>query len=170
MSISITESTTKTITINGESVDDPITLFVNDIDKGKGSVTIKCYDSAWTAYWGGMGDRTVLEYLATAQQYSLVNYLASQPTEVVCNDSLIKAMTDVIEGQFESGFISELDRDLALEDIEGYEYECHADSDPCEWLEPEWHYELPMKPSREWTWLEKIVETIQKALNDQKFD
>ena len=33
---------------------DPITVFLEDYEPGKGKITVSCWGKSWTAYWGGM--------------------------------------------------------------------------------------------------------------------
>jgi len=42
---------------------DRITVYYHDFEPGKGQVTIVCYGEAWTAFWGAMGTRTILQFL-----------------------------------------------------------------------------------------------------------
>lgn len=56
--------TSETWVIPEDSGLDSITVFWQNFEKGRGRVTIECYGSAWTAYWGGMGDRTIQQFFA----------------------------------------------------------------------------------------------------------
>jgi len=40
---------------------DPVTVYVENYTPGKGRMVVTCYASAWTAFWGAMGDDTTLE-------------------------------------------------------------------------------------------------------------
>jgi hypothetical protein len=40
---------------------DPIRVFFENIAPGKGRVTITCFNEAWVAYWGAMGERYTVE-------------------------------------------------------------------------------------------------------------
>lgn len=48
---------------------DPIHVYVEDIEPGRGSIVLRCFDRAWHAYWGAMGDKpngdkqSVMEFL-----------------------------------------------------------------------------------------------------------
>ncbi len=53
---------------------DPITVFYQDFEPGKGQITITCYGEAWTAYWGAMG-KGILQFFKMADQGYLVNRL-----------------------------------------------------------------------------------------------
>ena len=41
---------------------DPIRVYLEDYDPGKGRITISCYDAAWVGYWGAMGSRTIAQF------------------------------------------------------------------------------------------------------------
>ena len=41
---------------------DPIRVYLENYEPGKGRITISCYDAAWVGYWGGMGGRTVEKF------------------------------------------------------------------------------------------------------------
>lgn len=56
---------------------DPVTVFLRDIEPGKGQIIIECYCDAWAAYWGAMGKETVAEFVASATIDYVVNRLQS---------------------------------------------------------------------------------------------
>jgi len=41
---------------------DPIRIYVEDYEPGRGRITISCYDAAWVGYWGAMSGRTIAEF------------------------------------------------------------------------------------------------------------
>lgn len=43
---------------------DPISVFVQDQAEGRGRIVVTCYGNAWQGFWGAMGDRTVMEFVA----------------------------------------------------------------------------------------------------------
>lgn len=55
---------------------DAVTVFWQDFGPNKGQVTILCWGSAWTCYFGGMGeDATIEQFFAKASTSYLVNKL-----------------------------------------------------------------------------------------------
>jgi hypothetical protein len=58
---------------------DSITVFWRNYQPGKGSVTITCYGSAWTAYFGAMSGQTIQQFFASADTGYLVNKLGITP-------------------------------------------------------------------------------------------
>lgn len=51
---------------------DSITVFWQDFEPNKGQVTILCWGSAWTCYFGGMGRKSIEEFFASASTSYLV--------------------------------------------------------------------------------------------------
>lgn len=43
---------------------DPVYAYFDDIGPGQGRVILVCWDMAYTAYWGAIGERTVKEFFA----------------------------------------------------------------------------------------------------------
>lgn len=61
----VQQSTIRKLTITEAPNLDPIDVMIDDIAPGKGRITIRCFTSAWTAYWGSMGC-AVAEFVANA--------------------------------------------------------------------------------------------------------
>lgn len=57
---------------------DPVTIHMIDHGDGRGSITVACYDMAWTAYFGAMGERTIEQFVEQASTGYLVNKLTGQ--------------------------------------------------------------------------------------------
>lgn len=53
---------------------DPITVYLEDFEHGKGKITVECYGKSWSAYWGAMGD-TIAGFFAKApKEYIAGNF------------------------------------------------------------------------------------------------
>lgn len=48
--------------IHGAKNLDPITVYVHDYMEGKGLITITCFGTSFSGYWGGMGNRTMMQF------------------------------------------------------------------------------------------------------------
>jgi len=59
----ISVSTVERIEITGAFNLDPVRVYIEDYEPGKGRITISCFDAAWVGYWNAMGGRTVREFL-----------------------------------------------------------------------------------------------------------
>ncbi len=42
---------------------DPITVVLQDLGPSAGRLIVECYGSAWSGYWGAMGDRNLFDFL-----------------------------------------------------------------------------------------------------------
>jgi len=74
--LKVERSTVTKLVIIGAPRLDPITVFLEDLGRrdcptesdpnyqtAQGKITISCWDKSWNAYWGGMGPRTVAEFV-----------------------------------------------------------------------------------------------------------
>lgn len=52
---------------------DPILVLMQDIGPGQGRLIIECYSVAWATYWGGMGDRSVKEFVRSCDSDYIAN-------------------------------------------------------------------------------------------------
>lgn len=59
---------------------DRIHVFWMDVAPGKGYVTIICYGSAWTAYFGAMSGMTIREFFAMADAGYLTSAMGTART------------------------------------------------------------------------------------------
>ena len=55
---------------------DPIQVYWEDFEPGRGRVTFTCFGSAWTVYFGAMGKDTIREFFAKADTSYLVNRIS----------------------------------------------------------------------------------------------
>jgi hypothetical protein len=65
--------------IVGDPSLDRIEVYWRNYEPGKGSVTITCYGSAWTAYFGAMSGSTIQQFFTSAGTDYLVNKLGLTP-------------------------------------------------------------------------------------------
>src|SRR5690606_17064159 len=63
--------------INSEFKLDPVTVYLNDIGPRQGKITIECYGQSWSAFWGGMGDRTIAEFFCSCDEHYLAGKLSN---------------------------------------------------------------------------------------------
>lgn len=68
------EIKTETVVITEVPALDPITVVYRDESPGRGGIIVECYGKAWAAFWGGMGAKTVREFVASCDP----DYLATK--------------------------------------------------------------------------------------------
>ena len=62
---------------------DPISVFVQDQAAGRGRIVVTCYGNAWQGFWGAMGDRTVMEFVAQCDaDYVAGNMISGRQTRM----------------------------------------------------------------------------------------
>lgn len=76
----IVKSTVRRIEIFNLPRLDPIRVYLEDYDPGKGRITISCYDAAWVGYWGAMGGRTIAEFFIDGHAEYLAGNMGSAST------------------------------------------------------------------------------------------
>jgi len=67
------------ILITGAHGLDPIHVYWQNVEPGKGYVTITCFGSTWTAYFGGMNGMTIQEFFAEVDVGYLVGKMGITP-------------------------------------------------------------------------------------------
>lgn len=72
--MSIWEIKLDAIVITGAPALDPVTVAFHDTGASGGGIIVQCYGKAWSAYWGGMGGKTVRQFVATCDS----DYLATK--------------------------------------------------------------------------------------------
>jgi hypothetical protein len=55
---------------------DPIHVFWQNVEPGKGYCTILCYGQAWTVYFGGMSGQTIQKFFSGASVEYLVGKMS----------------------------------------------------------------------------------------------
>ncbi|GGL61761.1 hypothetical protein GCM10009091_49350 [Pseudomonas brenneri] len=86
--LKVERSTVTKLVITGAPRLEPITVFLEDFGRrdcptesdpnyqtAQGKVTINCWDKSWNAYWGGMGPRTVAEFVVRCDWPYVLNCL-----------------------------------------------------------------------------------------------
>lgn len=55
---------------------DPITVYMNDAEPGRGGLLVECYSCAWACFWGSMGNgATVQQFVSTSDEHYVANCL-----------------------------------------------------------------------------------------------
>ena len=67
MSTVMATADVQVITIDARPALDPIdVIFLDNEERGRGRVIVRCYWQTWTAYWGAMGDNDVRSFFMKA--------------------------------------------------------------------------------------------------------
>lgn len=126
---------------------DPVHVFLEDIEKGKGRITIVCFGKSWTFYFGGLGDRTISEFIIEANN----SYLAGKV------DNLESEIPDSHQIQMDAQAAGEWGHDNSHHDL-ALMSKLYGDYCP----------EIPMIQNPEYIYFCRIINTVRSALEGFK--
>lgn len=55
---------------------DPVTVLMEDFEPGVGRITIICWGSVWTSFWGGMSGRNISSFFCSCDDGYLISNLS----------------------------------------------------------------------------------------------
>ena len=159
-------STVKKLLITDVAGLDPITVFLEDFEPRKGKITIECYGKSCSAYWGGMGGRTIAEFFASCDNdYLAGNLSPSLRSTVTDNEGLpdharkhickIRRTDDIHAGDARDLYD---DADRLSDGPNGHEsfmFDVFGD---------DWHFDLPEKPNHKYKYLCKIIDAVRDGI------
>jgi hypothetical protein len=147
---------------------DPISIYLEDNGAGQGKITITCFGESWTSYWGGMGDRTIAQFVMSCDNHYLAKNLSKIPCEI---DDLTKLRQDMLKTILSKRKALEINGEEARECFDGIK-----DLDPEEIMTQheflslcygdEWWYCVPKKPNPDYEYLCRIITTVKEALKE----
>lgn len=151
---------------------DPITVVLEDIAQREGKIIIECYGKAWSAFWGGMGNRTISKFFQSCGNQYLIGYLSPGLHSIVSDyDNLDSWLKSGLKKMREE---KELDRDEARDlwlEIELYcentEHFLHTQTGndmATKCFGEEWWHDLPTRENHEYLYLSRIVDEVKRAL------
>lgn len=193
-------STVTKLLITGAPRLDPITVFLEDFGRraaptddnpnhetAQGKITINCWDKSWSAYWGGMGPRTVAEFVADCGWDYVLNCLDRGISPTVFSGKALHTLAKkcIVQRRrqqtgrhdWELGDLSKREARQLWDDIDVLRSiesssDCwHQSALLTSLFGDEWHYSLDGKAAEEnhdYTYLRLIVEAVQQALYQQR--
>ncbi|WP_375738026.1 hypothetical protein [Pseudomonas boanensis] len=198
------ESTMVTkLTITGADRLDPVSVFLEDFGgrtialehnpnyvTRSGKITIECFGESWSAYWGGMGPRTVAQFFTDCNVDYLVGCLA-RSSEIdrevfdgnALEQSAKRCIIDCRRGRTAEWECGPLDKEEArelfddaddlsnFESTEGLWHSGEASDLLTRLFGEEWHYTVSNKafvPHPKRQYLCRIVAAVQQALTQHQ--
>lgn len=86
----ITKSIVTKLVISEAPALDPITVYAEDIGPRQGKITIECWGKAWSANWGGMGERSIAKFFSDEHQDYLAGYLSNGMASSIFDPDAVK--------------------------------------------------------------------------------
>ena len=198
--LKVERSTVTKLVIIGAPRLDPITVFLEDLGRrdcptesdpnyqtAQGKITISCWDKSWNAYWGGMGPRTVAEFVVKCGWDYVLNCLDRGISSTRFSGDALHAFAkkcivqrrrqqtgrhDWELGELSKDEARELWQDIdVLRSIESSNECWHQSELLTELFGEEWHYPLDgqaVEENHEFTYLRRVVEAVQHALRQEQ--
>lgn len=164
--------------MNSEFKLDPVTVYLNDIGPRQGKITIECYGQSWSAYWGGMGERTIAEFFCSCNAHYLAGKLSDIDSNIDDLEGLPAiARQEVISLRKAREINADEARDM-YDDASCLEVEradnLHGDLPAGELMRKifgdEWWHAIPNKPNPDYEYLCQIIRAVQAGLRTMKED
>jgi hypothetical protein len=175
---------------------DPVTVFLEDLGQrpcpiegdqdywtGQGKLTVSCWGKSWSTYWGGMGQRTLAQFVVDANTDYVLNCLdRGISSKKFTGQALVKlAMKCICQRRRQQTGrhdweLGELSKEEAMHlwneisDLSSIEStnECwHHSKLLSELFGDEWHYPVgdrALEENHEYTYLERIVLATQQGI------
>ncbi len=73
MSISVSSTQVRCYKIEGLKNLDLVSVYIEDLGKGKGKITLECFGKCWSYFWGSIGDQTIEQFFNSMSVAYLAN-------------------------------------------------------------------------------------------------
>lgn len=127
---------------------DPVTVYVTNYEPGKGKIVIECYGESWANYWGGMRDMDLQHFFCSCDNDYILRKFLSKTHQT--------DFDKIMEIAKETGFDICATNDVELAMQQGQLEECFG---------PNWYMDLPQCTTREYQYLNRIVDTVKNAFS-----
>lgn len=169
----VESSTVQKIRITGVKSLDPVNVYIEDFDVGRGRIVIECFGESWAHGWSAMGDDRIREFFLACDEHYLAGKLASGLESTVVDDEAIRKHAEAHVLRLRRD--REIDADEArsmfsdIGELNSYSEFDHVDQKTMARIYgDEWWYSLPTKPNPKYEYLCRIIKTVQTALRQQQ--
>ena len=159
---------------------DPVTVFLEDFEPGKGKITISCYGKSWTSYWGAMSGDDVATFVCRTSPDYLIGCLAPQlnSTRFSGEELSKKVRQTILKDRRQRDLVANDARELFdeandLDQAPSLDYLHGAHSDLMyRVFGDEWWYSADRcsVPNPDYTYLERIVHSVKQALKARSLE
>ena len=147
---------------------DPISVYLEDFEPGKGKITISCYDKSWHSYWGSMGDRTISEFFLSCDNHYIAKNLSSLKSSVNDYEKLGSKIKEAHADNYNDDDIDAIELyeiiDSMIDDEEWDVWIRSETSIMQETFGCEWWYSIPTKENPKYKYLCDIIDVVKEAL------
>lgn len=82
MKITDTTAKVRMLSIENAAALDPVDVFIVNYAPGKGRITIRCWDRAWTCAWFAMGGLSIEQFFIDADRDYILNNISTHGLRV----------------------------------------------------------------------------------------
>lgn len=155
---------------------DPVRAYIDDIEPGHGRLTVECWGSSWSTYFGGLPEGSDLsDFVISHDSHYIANRMmvsGESDYEVDSDAYIAKLRKEVISKRRMHEFSQDEARD-AFESIGNMEFtenigQLHAHEIQLveELMGDEWWRALPTRTTARYNYLHRIVEAVQAGLKE----
>lgn len=148
--VTIEKSKVRCIRLIGCQALDPVTIYLEDFEPGKGMITMLCYGKAWTSYWGGMGTDNIAQFFCGCDEHYIAKNLSEIDSETYDIDALQEQAGEAGVPYY---------RDDPWNDYEFMNDMYGGDM-------YEWHDSLPKMTNPDYRYLCRIILAVQSGLRE----
>lgn len=145
---------------------DPIEVMFEDLGPRQGQVFIRCYNKAWSSWWGGIGYKGIKAFFKSCDKYYLTkNFMTSdEMTEPDFEGTIKNFKRHICTCHREGEYTQERAREL-YDSLEWCSDIYEIRESECGTID-QWHELIIEKPTSNCFWLrDRIIPTIKEALS-----
>lgn len=173
MSITVTKTDVLAFTITGADRLDPVRVVIENIEPGRGLLTVTCFGKSWNAGWGSMGDCTVQAFINRVSNDYLIGCMAPQLRASTDDDNeanLIFVKKEIIKlrRQQEVGWIEARNMWIEAENSDDVKESCcnfHLGRHLLNLFgDDPWYAAWPSVPNPDYQYLDRILNAVRVGL------
>lgn len=150
---------------------DPVSIYLDNPEPGRGKITIECFGKSWSSFWPAMGGRRVEEFFVTCDDEYLAGNLSTCRSHIPVTDQ-DEICAWVRDGIVKRRLAGELEREDARR-LWGYADSVTLTSDYCSnpdllvaALGDDWWLCLPEKENPDYNYLVRIIQAVKDGLRE----
>lgn len=175
MSITVEKVDVLAFIITGIERLDPVRVMIENIEPGRGLVTITCFGESWNSYWGGMSGGTVQEFIKSVSNDYLIGCFDRQLQSTTDDDNDVNLQfvkTEILRRRRQDEFYSLEAREMwreaeAADDVKA---SCcdYAIGNPlhCLFGDEPWYANWPTVPNPKYEYLVRIINAVRDGLSE----